>query len=139
MTPKLMLAGAGALALFAAGLFLGNAGIAQQVAPTQSAGVTTNKTVAMDLGPEIEGMAGRQLRLRIITVAPGGVFAVHNHRDRPTLEFVLSGNATEFRGEAQRVYGEGEAVLSDKDTTHWWRNDGQTPAVFIAADVFRPQ
>jgi quercetin dioxygenase-like cupin family protein len=93
----------------------------------------------MDLGPEIEGMAGRQLRLRVITMAPGGLFAEHNHRDRPTVEFVLSGSATEFRGSAQQVVREGESILSDRNTTHWWRNDGSTPVVFVAADVFRPQ
>ena len=54
-------------------------------------------------------------------------------------EFVLSDSATEFRSEGQRVYAEGEVVLSDKDTTPWWRNDGQTSVVFIAADVFWPQ
>ena len=26
-----------------------------------------------DLGPEIEGMAGRQLRMRMVTIEPGGV------------------------------------------------------------------
>jgi quercetin dioxygenase-like cupin family protein len=52
---------------------------------------------------------------------------------------VLTGSATEFRGTVEKVYKEGDAVLSDKDTTHWWRNDGSTPAVFIAADIFRPQ
>ena len=143
MRPTLIVGSISALSLaFLLGLGLGKGVVAQQpgqAAPTQSSGVTTNNTATMDLGPEIEGMTGRQLRLRVITVAPGGVFAVHNHRDRPTVEFVLSGSATEFRGGAQRGYREGEAVLSDKDTTHWWRNDGSTPVVFVAADVFRPQ
>jgi quercetin dioxygenase-like cupin family protein len=101
--------------------------------------VNTTNTAVMDLGPEIEGMAGRQLRLRLITLAPGGMFAVHNHRDRPTVEFIMSGSPTEFRGSAERIVRQGEAVLSDKDTTHWWRNDGSTPVIFVAADIFRPQ
>jgi mannose-6-phosphate isomerase-like protein (cupin superfamily) len=137
-SPKLILAGWSALALaFMVGL--GNAGLAQQAAPTQSTGLSTTKTVTLDLGPEIEGMAGRQLRLRVVRLEPGGVFAVHNHRDRPTVEFIWSGSPTEFRGDVQRVIHEGEAVLSDKSTTHWWRSDGVAPVTFVAADIFRPQ
>jgi mannose-6-phosphate isomerase-like protein (cupin superfamily) len=140
INPKLVLGGAGALGLaFLAGLTLGGRGLAQQTPPTQSIGVSTPKSVSMDLGPEIEGMAGRQLRLRVLRLEPGGVFAVHNHRDRPTVEFVWSGSPVEFRDEVRRVVGEGEAVLSDRNTTHWWRNEGTEPVVFVAADIFRPQ
>lgn len=121
---------------FAASLALGQVG---QTPPTQNVGVNTTRSVAIDLGPEIEGMAGRQLRLRLITLAPGGVFAEHSHVDRPTVEFVLTGDATEFRVANQRVVREGEAILSDRSTTHWWRNDGASTVTFIAADIFRPQ
>jgi mannose-6-phosphate isomerase-like protein (cupin superfamily) len=137
---KLFVVGTGALALaFAVGLGLRGTVVAQQAAPTQSVGLSTTMTHTLDLGPEIEGMAGRRLRLRVLTLAPDGVIAVHNHRDRPTVEFVLSGSATEFRGAAERIVREGEAVLSDKDTTHWWRNTGTVPTVLVAADIFRPQ
>ena len=46
--------------------------------------------------------------------------------------------ATEFRGSATREIHEGESVRSDKDTVHWWRNDGNVPVVFVVADVFNP-
>jgi quercetin dioxygenase-like cupin family protein len=137
MRPTQIAACAGALSLtFALGLAFGQT---QQTPPTQNVGVATTRNVAIDLGPEIEGMAGRQLRLRLITLAPGGVFAEHSHVDRPTVEFVLTGDATEFRGATQRVVREGEAILSDRNTTHWWRNDGSTTVTFVAADIFRPQ
>jgi quercetin dioxygenase-like cupin family protein len=29
-------------------------------------------------------------------------------------------------------------VLADRNTTHWWRNDGAETTVFIAVDVFNP-
>jgi quercetin dioxygenase-like cupin family protein len=128
-----------ALAIAAAGLGFGGAVVAQQTAPTQAVGLATPKTVTLDLGPEIEGMAGRQLRLRFVTLEPGGILPVHNHRDRPTVEFILKGSPTEFRGDQQRVVPEGEAVVSDRSTTHWWRNDTRETVTFIAADIFRPQ
>jgi len=127
------------LAIVAAAMGIGGTVVAQQAAPTQSVGLATPKTVTLDLGPEIEGMAGRQLRLRIVTLEPGGILPVHNHRDRPTVEFILKGGPTEFRGDQQRVVPEGEAVVSDRNTTHWWRNDGKETVTFVAADIFRPQ
>ena len=42
------------------------------------------------LGPEIEGMTGRQLRMRMVTIEPGGVFGpIHDHKDRPGTVYVL--------------------------------------------------
>jgi quercetin dioxygenase-like cupin family protein len=40
---------------------------------------------------------------------------------------------------ALKTYKAGDAMLADKGTTHWWRNDGSEPVVFIAVDVFQPQ
>ena len=50
-----------------------------QVAP-ETKGVEVKLLATVDLGPEIEGMAGRQLRMRMVTIASGGVFGpTHNH------------------------------------------------------------
>ena len=43
----------------------------EQVAP-ETKGVTVKLLATVDLGPEIEGMAGRQLRMRMVTIEPGG-------------------------------------------------------------------
>jgi hypothetical protein len=45
----------------------------EQVAP-ETKGVTVKLLATVDLGPEIEGMAGRQLRMRRVTMEPGSVF-----------------------------------------------------------------
>ena len=60
-----------------------------QVAPATQ-GVTVRLLATLDLGPEIEGMAGRQLRMRMVTIAAGGVFGpVHDHKDRPGIVYIL--------------------------------------------------
>src|SRR5262249_30214147 len=46
--------------------------VGQQKPPTENKGLTTEKTVTLDLGGELEGMQGRQLRLRVLKLAPGG-------------------------------------------------------------------
>jgi len=52
----------------------------QAAPPTQ--GVAAKLLATVDLGPEIEGMAGRQLRMRMVTIEPGGYFGpVHDHKD----------------------------------------------------------
>jgi hypothetical protein len=47
------------------GAQIGNA----QDAPKDNKGYTASKTTAVDLGPEFEAMAGRQL---VLTIEPGG-------------------------------------------------------------------
>ena len=112
--------------------------IAQIAPPTESKGVAAKLIGAVPLAPEISGIENRQLRMRVVTLAPGGVFAVHSHADRPSVEYVLKGQATEYIGERSRAYAEGDSVLADKNTVHWWRNDGTEPAIFVAVDVFNP-
>ena len=46
----------------------------EQAAP-ETKGVTAELLATVDLGPEIEGMAGRQLRMRMVTIEPGGASA----------------------------------------------------------------
>ena len=112
--------------------------LAQMAPPTESKGVAAKVIGSLPLAPEFDAIEGRQLRMRVVTLAPGGVFAVHNHKDRPSVEYVLKGKATEFKGDATKAYAEGDAVLADKNTTHWWRNDSQEPTIFVAVDVFNP-
>jgi quercetin dioxygenase-like cupin family protein len=109
----------------------------QQAAPTETKGVTQKQVTAVDLGPEFEGMAGRQLRMRIVTIEPGGVFGVHNHKDRPGTVYVLQGKITETRGGVAKEHGPGDVWSEGKDTTHWLENKGTTPVVLIPVDIFK--
>jgi quercetin dioxygenase-like cupin family protein len=112
--------------------------LAQIAPPTENKGVAIKVIGSIPLATEIDSVEGRQLRLRVVTMAPGGAFAFHSHKDRPTVEYVVKGSATELRGDASKEYREGDAVLADKNTSHWWRNDGNEPVIFVAADVFNP-
>lgn len=130
--------GSTVFATVALAALLGPTVLAQLAPPTESKGVSAKLIGTLPLLSEFDRTEGRQLRMRVVTLAPGGVFAVHSHNDRPSVEYVLKGSATEFKGDASKTYVEGDAVLADKNTTHWWRNDGSEPAVFVAVDVFNP-
>ena len=110
----------------------------QQAPPTENKGVKTDALATIDLGPEIDGMQGRQLRLRLVTTDPGGVNALHSHKDRPALARLLQGTLTEHReGGGGKEYKEGESWSEGKETTHWAENKGTKPAVVIVGDIFK--
>ncbi len=109
----------------------------QQTAPADNKGLTIKQLAVVDLGPEIEGMAGRQLRMRMLTLEPGGVVGLHSHKDRPGTAYVLQGKVIEHRGEVTKEYGAGDSWFENKETLHWVENKGTTPAVLIVADVFK--
>jgi quercetin dioxygenase-like cupin family protein len=110
-----------------------------QNAPTENKGVTVSPATALSLAGQVEGLEGRQLRLRVVTVAPGGVAAVHSHAGRPAVAYIAQGALTEHReGSQAKTYKVGESFTEDKDTVHWAENRGSEPAVVIAVDVFKP-
>jgi len=107
-------------------------------AARETKGVTVELLATVDLGSEVEGMAGRQLRMRLVTIEPGGVFGpVHDHRDRPGLVYVLQGTITDHRDGGTREYGPGVGWPEDRNTTHWLENRGTEPAVEISVDIVR--
>lgn len=102
-------------------------------------GVTVELLSTVDLGLEIEGMAGRQFRMRKVTIAPGGVFGpIHDHKDRPGLVYILQGTITDHRDGVATDYGPGLGWPEDRNTTHWLENRGAIPAVEISVDIVRP-
>jgi quercetin dioxygenase-like cupin family protein len=111
----------------------------EQVAP-ETKGVTVKLLATVDLGPEIEGMAGRQLRMRMVTIEPGGVFGpIHDHKDRPGTVYILQGTITDHRNGVATDYGPGVGWPEDRNTTHWLENRGTIPAVEISVDIVRQE
>lgn len=134
---RLLRPGIGLLALtlvLAIGIVLG-----QQTPPTETKGIKITPVAVVDLGPEIPGMQGRQLRVRIATVEPGGVLGVHDHKDRPEILYVLKGTVVDHRGSEAKEYHAGGSWTAALGVTHWFENKGKTPAVLIAADIFKQQ
>jgi quercetin dioxygenase-like cupin family protein len=109
----------------------------EQSAP-ETKSVTVTLLAALDLGPEIEGLAGRQLRMRMVTMAPGAIFGpIHDHKDRPGMVYILQGTITDHRDGVAREYGPGVGWPEDRHTLHWLENRGSTPAVEISVDIVR--
>jgi len=110
-----------------------------QVAP-ETNGVAVNVLATVDLADEIEGMAGRQLRMRMVTIEPGGVFGpIHDHEGRPGTVYILQGTITDHRDGVATSYGPGVGWPEDRNTTHWLENKGAIPAVEISVDIVRQE
>jgi len=108
-----------------------------QEAP-ETKGVTVKLLGTVDLGPEIEGLTGRQLRMRLVTIEPGGVIGpIHDHIDRPGIVYILQGTITDHRNGVATDYGPGLGWPEDKNTLHWLENKGTISAVEISVDIFR--
>ena len=106
----------------------------------ETKGVTAELLETIDLGQEIEGMTGHQLRMRMFTFEAGAVFGpVHDHKDRPGIVYILQGTITDHRGGVATDYGPGVGWPEDRNTRHWLENRGAVPAVEISVDIVPSQ
>ena len=102
----------------------------------ESRGVSVELLGTVELADEIEGMAGRQLRMRKVTMEPGAVFGpIHDHRGRPGTVYILQGTITDHRDGVETDYGPGLGWPEDRNTRHWLENRGTEPAVEISVDI----
>ena len=109
-------------------------------ASPRTRGVTVQELATVDLTDEIDGMAGRRLRMRMVTIEPGGVLGpVHDHVDRPGTVYILQGTITDHRDGVSTDYGPGAGWPEDRHTRHWLENRGTVPAVEISVDIVRPE
>lgn len=108
----------------------------QQVTVTQGV-LAVKRLGGQPLGPDFPALRGRELRVRELTIAPGGSIALHRHDQRPGVAYILEGQMTERRGPgfAPQVIGPGEAAFEGSGVSHWWRNEGSTPARALVIDI----
>jgi quercetin dioxygenase-like cupin family protein len=108
----------------------------QSTPPTETQGLSAAPLWSLDLGEEIDSTQGRPLRMRKITLAPGGVIGLHTHKDRPAVSYLLQGEVTYHQeGKPPVTLAPGQGFAEGKATTHWAENRGSVPAVWIAVDI----
>lgn len=109
--------------------------------PRKSRGISSVVRIGeIDLGDEFPTMVGRQMRARIITVAPGGMVAVHEHDQRPGIAFILEGEIVEHRNdvEAPQLRKAGDAAFEKSGVAHWWENRSTSPVKALVVDIIGP-
>ncbi|SFI66120.1 cupin domain-containing protein [Albimonas pacifica] len=136
--PRAALSRPGAVPALAALLALACLPALAQEPPTENQGLSGQLLHEMPLAPEFAETGGRILRTRLLRVAPGGVVARHSHAERPSIEYVLSGEATEHLDDGTTtVYRAGDVIPADHSKTHWW-TIGDQPVEILAVDIHLP-
>ena len=120
-------------------VFASGYALAQRQPPTQTVGQSELLLRSLDLTNELQSAAGRPMRMRKITLQPGGVLALHNHVDRPAITYLLQGQMTYHQdGKPDLVANPGDGFAEGRATTHWAESTGNVPAVWIAVDIPKP-
>jgi quercetin dioxygenase-like cupin family protein len=119
-----------------AGTFAVSIGYAQSQAPTETKGFSAVALRSLDLSDEVDSVKGRSLRMRKVTLQPGGIIGLHNHIGRPAVSYLLEGEVVYHQeGKPDAVLTPGQGFAEGKATTHWAENRGRVPAVWIAVDI----
>jgi quercetin dioxygenase-like cupin family protein len=106
-------------------------------AATAPVGVTDTELASIDLANENVKLKQRRLRMRHMTIAPGGVVPMHSHEDRPALIMVNSGEIYEYSSKCAVpiLHKAGEISREFLGTRHWWKNVGTKPVELTIADI----
>jgi quercetin dioxygenase-like cupin family protein len=126
------------LLAFGVAAALSGSAVAQQV-PTETKGMKADMLSSFPLGKQgLHDLDQRQIRMRQITIEPGGVAGFHSHKERPALTYVLKGAIVEHRKDAaERTYKAGEVITETADVDHWAENKSSEPVTLISVDLFK--
>ena len=102
-------------------------------------GVVDKVLAAIDLEKEPAKIKDRQLRLRKLTIEPGGIVPWHSHDDRPAIIYIAEGEIVEYASNCAVpiVHKAGETRKETNGTSHWWKNHTNTQVVLFIGDVRR--
>ena len=98
-----------------------------------SAGVTGEDIAFTPLAAD----PARALRLRRISVQPGGVIPWHDHAAIQGMALLVSGEMVELRNTCLDpiTYRAGDVAIEDENTAHSWRNASDEIAVVLVSHV----
>ena len=106
-------------------------------AATAPVGVVDTELASIELANENVKLDQRRLRLRHMTIAPGGIVPMHSHEDRPALIMVNSGEIYEYNSQCAVpiLHKAGEVAREFMGTKHWWKNTGTLPVDLTIGDI----
>ena len=108
-----------------------------QGAATAPVGVVDTELASIELAKENVKLDQRRLRLRHMTIMPGGVVPLHSHEDRPALIMVNSGEIYEYSSKCAVpiLHKAGEVAREFMGTKHWWKNTGSVAVDLTIGDI----
>lgn len=109
---------------------------------TMPKGVKDEVLSAVDISSKGKEFEGYMLRMRRLTVDPGGIVPWHTHDKRAANILILEGTVVEYRDncEDKIVHNAGDVVGEfGPELAHWWMNESDKPVVILSGDLLPPE
>lgn len=104
--------------------------------PTGRVGINGKELAVVDFPDGFNMRDGCRLRMREVTIEPGGFLPMHSHASRPAVAFVLQGVMTEYlEGQDQPVTVRAGQSYATFMKPHALQNLGSVPVVFLEIDL----
>lgn len=106
-------------------------------APSAPVGVVDTELASIELSKENVELDQRRLRLRHMTIAPGGIVPQHSHEDRPALIMVDAGAICEHGSKCAVpiLHKAGDVARESMGTRHGWKNTGPQAVDLTIGDI----
>jgi quercetin dioxygenase-like cupin family protein len=103
--------------------------------------VTDTELAATDLANEAPKLKGSKMRVRKLTIQPGGIVPWHSHGERPALIYVIEGEIVEYASNCSVpiVHKAGEVARETHVTSHWWKNLGDKTVTLLSFDIMHDE
>lgn len=112
--------------------------VLQAEGPQDTRGVSAVEALGtVSLTGEIPDDNSRVLRARELTIAPGGIAAVHQHQQRPGVAYILDGEMVEHGNDRDEpvLRQAGDTAFERSGVTHRWENIGDKPVRALVVDI----
>jgi quercetin dioxygenase-like cupin family protein len=103
--------------------------------------VTDTVLAATDLANEAPKLKGSKMRVRKLTIQPGGIVPWHSHGERPALIYVIDGEIVEYASNCSVpiLHKAGDVARETHVTSHWWRNLGDKTVTLLSFDIMHDE
>lgn len=110
---------------------------AREPMKVDASGVTDTVLAMLALAKEGPMLDDRKMRVRKLTIEPGGVVPWHSHGDRPALIYIIDGEIMEYASNCAGpiVHGPGDVAVESHAVSHWWKNLGSKTVTLLSFDI----
>jgi quercetin dioxygenase-like cupin family protein len=107
----------------------------------EAVGVADEVLAMLPLGETSLKLDDRVMRVRHLTIEPGGIVPWHSHEDRPALIMVTKGEIHEYAStcSAPITHKVGEVSVELPVTSHWWKNLSDQPVELLSFDILHDE
>lgn len=104
-------------------------------------GVTDEVLAMLPLGDTSLKLDDRVMRVRRLTIEPGGIVPWHSHADRPALIMTTKGVIHEYASTCAGPieHKAGEVATELPATSHWWKNLSGETVELLSFDILHDE